>query len=182
MGKVISAGSPVMKRGGRKLKLCVCVWVCEWLVCLGLTASPPCVKSFRLWFGPQQVSFIDPRLLCTGTFPLSLSGSGSLSWVFLHLCCWSCSGWSLWLCFWVCPQSVFCLLSTCFLSLFGIWSVVLSLTVLVVPPFTSDQRCGLHWTLTSKRTRSPHDWFIKKIARCSYGHWNRWWQETLKDQ
>lgn len=27
MGKVISAGSPVMKRGGRKLKLCVCVCV-----------------------------------------------------------------------------------------------------------------------------------------------------------
>lgn len=78
------------KGGGRKPNaLCdVCVCVCVIHVsCLGLTASLSCVNSFfRLWFGLQLVCFfIDPCLLCTRTFPLS--GSGSLSWISLHLCC-----------------------------------------------------------------------------------------------
>lgn len=72
------------KGGGRKLNgLCVCVWECVLHVsCLGLTASLPHVKSFPgvVWFGLQLICFIDPRLFCTGTFPLS--GFGSLSWIF----------------------------------------------------------------------------------------------------
>lgn len=49
-------------------------------MCLGLTASPPCVKSFRLWFGPQQVSFalywnISSVSLWLWKFVLGLSAS-----------------------------------------------------------------------------------------------------------
>lgn len=128
--------------GGRRPNaLCVCV---IHVSCLGLTASLPCVKSsgrglvcswsvlsILVWSVPER-------------FPLS--GFGSLSWTFLHLCCWNVS---------VGLFSFDCVSGFCLKGVFLFFVDLLPLSctetvvclaeskLFVVPPFTDDQRCGL---------------------------------------
>lgn len=156
-----------MKRGGRKHFVCVCARVCVTHVsCLELTASPPCVKSFPVVVWSCSWSVLSILVCSVLEHFLSLSGFGSLSWVFLHLCCWSGSDWSFWLCFWVCPQDVFVLCQLAFSVLYGISDLFCSvLTLLMVPPFTGDQRCGLRWT--SKHTFNPHDSDLTQVPNDS---------------
>lgn len=130
--------APVMRQTeevGNQTLCVVCVMCVIHVSCLGLTASPPCVKSFPVvvWCA-AGLFFIDPRLFCTGTFPLS--GLRSLSQIFLHLCCGCVSGGFLPFCFsgGVCSvSSQSCLESVCFTGS----------RLIVVPPLTGDQRCGL---------------------------------------
>lgn len=91
---LISAGSPVMRQTGGGRKHCVCV---IHVSCLGLTASLSCVKSFSVvvW-SAAGLFYWSLSVLCwnISSLSFSLSGFGSLSWISLHLCCWSGLGGS----------------------------------------------------------------------------------------
>lgn len=93
-------------------------------------------------------------LVCTGTFPLS--GSGSLSWIYLHLCCWTVSGGLLHL-------------STVFL---GLLAGCVFVFVDLLPPVLYGVIGVLCWVQTSESSLWCHP--LTDYQRCRLKSWI-WW-------